>query len=167
MFPVIQILGLTLPVGPLAKLLAFWVGSDLGARALGGARHTERRPAWQAAFNNATIASFFVGLVGARLWYAARYYWLYLERPGLLLSVRPGTLALVPGLFIGVAVGIFLLRRAEIPWAQIADAVAVATAGAFVVLSLGNFGTGAAYGVPTSLPWGVELWGAVRHPVQR
>jgi phosphatidylglycerol:prolipoprotein diacylglycerol transferase len=31
---------------------------------------------------------------------------------------------------------------------------------------LANLASGSAYGAETSLPWAIELWGAMRHPVQ-
>jgi 2-amino-4-hydroxy-6-hydroxymethyldihydropteridine diphosphokinase len=33
-------------------------------------------------------------------------------------------------------------------------------------IHLSNYANGNAYGLPTDLPWGIQLWNAVRHPVQ-
>jgi phosphatidylglycerol:prolipoprotein diacylglycerol transferase len=35
-----------------------------------------------------------------------------------------------------------------------------------LVLPLANLASGNGFGAETSLPWGIELWGAMRHPVQ-
>lgn len=57
MWPVISFLGLTLPVGPLFALLAFYLGSDLATRALGRIASAQQRTAWQGAINNASLGS--------------------------------------------------------------------------------------------------------------
>ena len=166
MFPVIRFLGFTLPVGPVFAVLAFYMGSELGARALGRAAPEQQRGKWWSLFSNASFVAAAVGLIGARLGYAAQYYQLYLASPQLLLSIRPGTLAVIPGLLAGGAAGLFYLQRKDIALATIADAAATGATGALAVLSLRNFLTGTDYGAPTTLPWGVNLWLATRHPVQ-
>lgn len=166
MFPVIRLLGFTLPVGPVFAVLAFYVGSELGARALGRAAPAQQRAKWRDLFTNASFMAGAAGLSGARLGYAAQYYPLYLASPQLLFSIRPGTLAVIPGLLAGGAVLLFYLHRKAIALATIADAVAIGATGALAVLSLRNFLTGNDYGAPTTLPWGVNLWLTTRHPVQ-
>lgn len=166
MWPVISFLGLTLPVGPLFALLAFYVGSDLATRALGRVAPEPQRATWQGALNNASFAALIAGVIGARLGYAVRYYPIYLDAPQLLLSIRPGALALLPGLLAGSGVGLFYLARKQIPLLPVSDALAIGVTAALAVLSLGNFLTGDGYGVPTTAPWAVELWDVTRHPVQ-
>jgi len=168
MLPVLTVAGLTIPTGPLALLLAYYVGTELGARALGrlaprpGARQTH----WQTAFANASLLALAAGLIGARLGYAVRFSSLYWQSPLLLLSPRPGALLPLPGLLAAGAAGMLFLARKDIGLWAIADATTVGVAGALVVFNLGRFLTGAAYGLPTELPWAVELWGVRRHPVQ-
>lgn len=166
MLPVIRLLGFTLPVAPVFVVLAFYMGSELGARALGRVAPAQQREKWRELFNSAAFMAGAVGLLGARLGYAAQYYQLYLASPQLLLSIRPGTLALLPGLLAGGAALLFYLQRKDIALAYTADGVAIGATGALAVLSLRNFLTGNDYGAPTTLPWGVNLWLAIRHPVQ-
>jgi phosphatidylglycerol:prolipoprotein diacylglycerol transferase len=166
MLPVIQFLGLTLPVGPLFAILAFFAGSELAARAIHWFSSDDRASEWAEAFNTATFIALIAGLLGARLGYAAKYLSLYLADPRLLLSLRPGTLALVPGLIIGVIAGVYVLRRKGVPLALVADITGIGVAAGLAVLSVGQFLTGDAYGVRSDVPWAVELWGAYRHPVQ-
>lgn len=166
MFPVINILGRPLPVGAIALLFAFYLGAELAERALGNVAPDAQRVAWRKAFGQAMFIGLVAGLIGARLGYGARYYQLYVESPGLLLSLRPGTLAIVPGLLLGGASALFYLSSKQIPLAKIADAVAIGVTGALLILAVGDFFTGNAYGTPTDVPWGVELWNATRHPVQ-
>lgn len=167
MFPVLRIVGFTLPVGPLAALLAFTVGSEVGSRVTRWfASSAETAVAWSEAFGGATFYALLAGLVGARLGYALRYFDLYLAEPGLLFSLRPGTMAFMPGLVAGVAVMAFYLYRRRVPFSIMADAGAMGLLAALVIWNAGQFFTGDAYGVPGNVPWTVELWEAERHPVQ-
>ncbi len=167
MWPVLHFLGLTLPVGPLAALLAFVVGSEVGSRTIRRFAGDGKAAApWSEAFNSAIFVGLLAGLVAARVAYAMRYFDLYLAEPTLLLSLRPGTLAGWPGIGFGAAVVVFYSRRRQLPLAVIADAGAMGTLAALVIWKLGQFLTGDAYGVPGKVPWAVEIWGEVRHPVQ-
>jgi phosphatidylglycerol:prolipoprotein diacylglycerol transferase len=166
MLPVLRVLGLSLPVGPLFAILAFYAFNEAGARALGRSALAQEQAKWREWFGNASFTAGLIGLIGARLGYAARYYPLYLESPQMLLSIRPGSLALWPGLLAGGAALLFLLRRKGVSLAHITDATAIGLTAALAMLSLRNFLTGYDYGAPTTLPWGVNLWAATRHPVQ-
>lgn len=166
MLPVITILGRPLPVGTISLLLAIYVGIELTERSLARLAPKEQSAAWRQTFTRATMVAIAVGIIGARLGYAMRYYQLYIESPGLLVSLRPGTLAVVPGLLLGGACALFYLARKQILLSKIADASAVGLIGALFVVDIGNFFTGHAYGTATVVPWGVELWQATRHPVQ-
>lgn len=166
MFPVIRLLGFTLPVAPVFAVLAFYMSSELGAQVLGRMAPAPHREKWRELFTSAAFMAGAVGLLGARIGYAAQHYPLYLASPQLLLSIRPGTLALLPGLLAGGAILLFYLHHKDIALATIADAVAIGATGALAVFSLRNFLTGNDYGAPTTLPWGVNLWLTTRHPVQ-
>lgn len=158
MFPVFHILGFTIPVEPLAALLAFTVGSEVGSRMAGSsADDAEMAVAWSEAFTAATFYALLAGLVGARLGYALHYFELYLAEPSLFLSLRPGTLAIVPGSVVGVVVAIFYIHRSRVPVSVVSDAGAVAALTALVAWNVGQFFTGDGYGVPGNVPWTIPL----------
>ncbi len=166
MMPVLQFFGLTLPVAPLFALLAFYLGSELGSRAIGWLAPKERREEEAAAFNNAVFFALVASLVAARLIYASRYLRLYLDDPGLLISLRPGTLALGPGAVVGAGVGLLYLYRKRVPVGRVADAAAYGLAGGLALFNVGRFLSGDAYGTLSYVPWAVRMWGLPRHPVQ-
>ncbi len=166
MLPVIQILGRPVPVTILATLLALYIGIEVAAQMLGRLAPAEQRDGWRKAFSQAMVIGVAIGLVGARLGYAVQYYQLYVDSPMLLLSLRPGTLALLPGLLLGGAAALFQLAKWQVPLNSVADAGAVGLAAALLIIDVGNFLTGNAYGTETAVPWGVHLWNAMRHPVQ-
>ena len=169
MTPVLSVAGLTIPVGPLFWILAFAVGSEVGGRAmaeLGAKRIPSQQERWQGLYSQAVMVALVVGLVAARVSYALHNYPVYVTTPSLILSLRPGTLAVVPGTVVAAAVLMMWPIRRGVSLAAITDATAVGVAAAMVMIRLGQFLAGTAYGLPTDVPWGVMLWGTSRHPVQ-
>ena len=166
MLPVLAVAGLTIPTGLLSLLLAYYVGSELGARGLGRLAPSGQPERWQTAFANASLLALAAGLIGARLGYAVRFSSLYWQSPPLLFSLRPGALLPLPGWLAAGAAGMLFLARKDIDFWAIADATALGVAAGLVVFNIGRFLTGAGYGLPSELPWAVELWGVGRHPVQ-
>ncbi len=166
MLPVLTIAGLTLPTGSLFFLLAYYVGTELGARVLGRLAPSRQQAHWQTALANAALLALVAGLVAARLAYAVQFNALYRQSPLLLLSPRPGALVPLPGWLAAGAAGILFLARKDIGLWGIADAAAIGVTAALSIFSIGQFLTGAGYGLPTDLPWAIELWGVPRHPVQ-
>ena len=170
MAPVIGFLGFAIPVGPVSVLLAFLVASEIGGRAIGWLPASlvsqSRRHAWSDAYGNAVFYGLLVGVIGARLVYAAQYASLYLQDPAMLLSLRPGTLALWPGVLLGSAAALWILHRRGVPLTVSADASVFGLTAGLLVVKIGQFLTGDAFGTSTSAAWGVYLWQATRHPVQ-
>ncbi len=166
MMPVLQFLGLSLPVTPLFALLAFYLGGEVSGRAL---THLNRdhpdREQWLSALSTAIFLALLLGLVVARLAYAARFASLYLESPGMLLSPRIQTLATGPGVVGGALALLAYLRYRRVPLARAADALAFGLVAGGIVLYSGLFLSGDLYGTVTFVPWAVEVWGLPRHPV--
>jgi phosphatidylglycerol:prolipoprotein diacylglycerol transferase len=61
---------------------------------------------------------------------------------------------------------VLYLRRKGIPLAYIADASAVGAVGGLLIWQIRQFLIGLDYGAPTGMPWGLNQWGVMRHPVQ-
>ena len=70
------------------------------------------------------------------------------------------------GLLGALAGGAWLCRRRGWSFLALADHFIVALPLGHAIGRLGCLAAGCCYGSPTSLPWGVSLAGAVRHPVQ-
>ncbi|MCA9904923.1 MAG: prolipoprotein diacylglyceryl transferase [Anaerolineae bacterium] len=166
MIPVISLAGFTLPVGPLAFLVAVWVGSEVGERVMRRLAPAEQADDWKRAFTVAAYSGLAAGLVGARFAYVTEFYPLYMQSPRLLLSLRPGMLSPLPGLVLGLGVFLLLLHRVQMPTLTILDTIALIAVSVLLVMALGQLASGARYGMPTVLPWGIKLWGEQRHPVQ-
>jgi phosphatidylglycerol:prolipoprotein diacylglycerol transferase len=98
------------------------------------------------------------GVVGARLghclFYEPEYF---LKHPLQILFIWKGGLAShggIIGLFIALG---FYIRKYRIPFLWLIDRIAIVVALANAFIRIGNFFNSEIYGLPTSLPWGVEF----------
>ena len=107
-----------------------------------------------------------VGAIAARLGYAARFPDVYLSAPLSLFSLNPQTLDWSIGSLAGLAAAWLYTQRKQMPLRATLDALSPGIAVFAVFLGLAHIASGDAYGMPTSLPWGIRLWGATRHPTQ-
>lgn len=106
------------------------------------------------------------GLLGARLWYAVRFLGIYLEDPLALIALNPSTLAPWEGAATGLLAAWIYGQRKGLPFWNTLDILTPGLAAFMAFISLANFASGDAFGSATNVPWGIELWGAVRHPTQ-
>jgi len=72
----------------------------------------------------------------------------------------------VGGLVSAVLVGMIYGQRQKLPLWPTLDALTPLLAVLAVGLHLSHLAAGTAFGSPTKVPWGIELWNANRHPVQ-
>jgi phosphatidylglycerol:prolipoprotein diacylglycerol transferase len=71
------------------------------------------------------------------------------------------------GAIAGAVLTVFVLvRRQKLPILDTLDALTAFFAVLSVGIALMHLAAGTAFGQPTGLPWGMELWGARRHPSQ-
>jgi prolipoprotein diacylglyceryltransferase len=105
-------------------------------------------------------------VIGARLWYGVFNLDLYGRNPGLFLALRVSDLAWPGALLGGLLAGYMWCRRKGFDVLKLADSAALTLPAVQAIASIGLLLSGEAFGMPTSLPWGVPLFGAVRHPTQ-
>lgn len=160
MMPVLQLGSLALPTKPLLLLLGFyltlWIGGK-GVMALG----IDEDTVWTWG-----IVSALAGLVVGRLAYAVRYPRAYLDAPLSLLSPRLN--GFLPEAFVvgGILAGYLYLRRRRVSLPRFVDGIVPGLIVGWAFYALANFLAGDAYGMPTNVPWAVEMWGGLRHPTQ-
>ena len=166
MLPVLQLGGLALPMPPLALLLGLYIALDISQK------QAVRRKLNGDRVYNIGFNSLVIGLLSARLAFVLANLNTYLQ-------IRPVSRMLISfvtpllgseigwvGLIVGIAAAAFFMRRHKISWVSALDAYAIG--GSFFVITLwaAHLLSGDSYGVQTSLPWGINLWGASRHPTQ-
>jgi phosphatidylglycerol:prolipoprotein diacylglycerol transferase len=160
MLPILQLGPLAIQLSGLFLLLGVWVGVSLAERS------APKHGVDAAALANLIFIGLAVGLVGARLGYAARFPDVYAASPLSLLALTPVTLSVSSGMAAGGIACLIYGQRRQLPlWAAL-DSLTPALAALGVAVGLAHWSSGDAFGAPTALPWAVDLWGAQRHPTQ-
>jgi len=161
MYPLIELGPLRLSSGGLlllSMLVAQWL-LVRAARAVGNPTLAE-----QAA--RCVYPALLGAAIGARLWYGVFNWSLYRQTPSLFVALRVGEFAW-PGALLGGALASALwCRWRRVDLLALADCTALALPPAQALASVGLLLSGEAFGVPTGLPWGIPLFGAMRHPTQ-
>jgi len=160
MMPYLPIFGFNIPAYTLLLFMAVWVGLWLAAR------EARRLGLDGDAVHNVGFYGLVATVLGARLSYVLGNWPTYLNAPLSALSLTPTAFAWPQGAIIGLVVALVYRKHYELPVAGTLDAVAPGLALALVIIRFGAFLDGSGFGEPTTLPWGVYLWGEVRHPVQ-
>ncbi|MEO6062446.1 MAG: prolipoprotein diacylglyceryl transferase family protein, partial [Thermoflexales bacterium] len=160
MQPFIQIFGLAISAAPAAVWLGFivaiWlIGRTASWRGLDGR-----------ALGDALTVAGFAALLGARLGYVGLHTSAYLRDPLAALALNASALDGAAGVLAGSGVLVWRLRRAGMLRWTAADALAPPALVLGMGLALASYFDGAVYGGPSALPWAVEVWGALRHPIQ-
>lgn len=160
MLPIIQIGPLALQVPGLVLLIGLWIGLNLAER------YASRRGVTPALLSNLTLIALLAGLVGSRLAYVARYPGAFIASPSSLFSLNPGLLDPAGGVAVGILAALIYAIRKNMPLLATLDALTPLLAVMAIALGVSHIASGDAFGTPTTLPIGIELWGATRHPTQ-
>jgi phosphatidylglycerol:prolipoprotein diacylglycerol transferase len=107
------------------------------------------------------------GIFGSRLGWALQPAEIgeTLAHPLRLISFWEPGLTLVGGLILGFGAAIIYAWRARVPLRRMFDAVVVGLGPTIAIGRIGCFLTGLHPGKATTLPWGIDFLGAVRHPI--
>lgn len=160
MQPMLNIGPAALQTATLILLLGVFLGVQLSERS---ARRQAIAPGWiESAAFYATLA----GIVAGRLTYAALHFEAYRRNPTSLISTFVQTIHGPAALLTAVAVFGLLAWRSRIAFRPLLDASAPGWGILAAALALGDWMDGINVGQITDMPWGIELWGEVRHPVQ-
>jgi phosphatidylglycerol:prolipoprotein diacylglycerol transferase len=160
MLPVIQLGPLAIQFPGLLLLIGLWVGLELIERQAGQFNLPGGK------LSTLALVAFGVGLIGARIVFAAQNPGLFEGSPLSLFSLSPRLLSLPGGLISGIVAGLAYAQRNHFPLWPTLDALIVLVAVLLITIAVSNFASGDAYGALTNLPWAVNLWGGLRHPTQ-
>jgi prolipoprotein diacylglyceryltransferase len=160
MFPTIQIGPLSVQAPGLILIIGIWLGLFV-AEKLAPRFHASGKNLYDLIFIGLVS-----GIVGARLSFALQEPSIFQDRPLNLLSLTPSMLDPTGGAAVALIAMLIYGNRKKIALWSTLDALTPFLAVMSLALSLSHLASGNAYGVPTSLPWGIQLWGAQRHPTQ-
>jgi len=141
-------------------VVAAWLGLSLAEK------RAARYNVSLEALNNLIFAGLLAYILGGRLFYAAEHFSAFIQSPLSLISLNITLFdswgALAAALIAGIVYG---QRKGLSLWSTL-DALTLFFAALAIGLGLSHLASGAAFGQETSLPWGINLWGAIRHPTQ-
>jgi len=160
MFPILQIGPLALQTPGLILLVGLWLGLVLSERVA---------PRFQAKPNdvyNLVFVALITGVIGARVSFVIQNYEVFLQSPLNIISLNPGLLDPLGGVAFGLISALIYGSRKKIAWWPTLDAITPFLCVMMIAYGLSNLASGNAFGAETSFPWGIDLWGAVRHPTQ-
>lgn len=163
MFPIIFIGPLSIASSPLILLFGAWLGLSIAEKLLPATapgQLTVRQ------LSNLVFTAGVAGLIGARLAYAAQNISAYANNLGSILSPRPEAMNIEAGVLIAILAILIYRQKNKIDFWPLVDALTPLIAVMMVAIAVSHAASGDAFGSPTNLPWGVDLWGARRHPVQ-
>ncbi len=162
MYPLVQVGPFRLGSGGLLLLYSIILGGSVMTRVAqvrGGAQLARQA---DMCFYPVLIGA----VIGARLWYGLFNLDLYGQNPSLFVALRVGDFAWPGALLGGLLAGYVWCRWNGFDALKLADSAALTLPAVQAIASIGLLLSGEAFGVPMSLPWGVALFGAVRHPTQ-
>lgn len=141
-------------------LAALWLGLSLSER------RAHRHGVSVEALNNMVMYSLFGYVVGGRLMFALANLSAFAASPLSVFTINPDLFDLTGALITSILVGFVYGQRQKLGLWSTLDALTPMFATLAIGLSLSHLAAGTAFGSPTDLPWGIDLWNATRHPSQ-
>jgi phosphatidylglycerol:prolipoprotein diacylglycerol transferase len=141
-------------------LAALWIGLALAEK------RADRHAVSRDGLNNIVYYSLVGFILGGRLLYALANYSVFIQSPLSLFSLNLDLFDPFAALIAAMVVGFIYGSRQNLSVWPTLDALTPLFAVLAVGLSLSHLAAGTAFGSPTNLPWGIELWNATRHPSQ-
>jgi prolipoprotein diacylglyceryltransferase len=160
MFQVFQVGPLELQAPGLILLVGVWLGLILAERL------APRFGAQSNQVYNLVFVALIAGVIGARVSFVIQNIEVFFQSPLNVFSLTPGLLDPLGGLAFGLVIALVYGNRKKIPWGHVLDAIVPFLCVMMIAFGASNFASGDFFGMETALPWGIELWGAKRHPTQ-
>jgi phosphatidylglycerol:prolipoprotein diacylglycerol transferase len=115
---------------------------------------------------NSLLFGLIGGILAARLGFLLQNPSIFYENPLDLFSLTPSMLNTSFGSFVGLTTAIIYAQKKHLPIWPTLDTLSPLVVLFFTGIHLANFANGEHFGLPTTLPWGIDLWNEIRHPVQ-
>jgi prolipoprotein diacylglyceryl transferase len=97
------------------------------------------------------------GIIGARAYFVLTNWGRFADDPASALRLWEGGLGIPGGVLAGSIVGVWWLRRHDVPLPPVFTAAALGLPLAQIIGRFGNWFNQELYGRPTDLPWGLEI----------
>lgn len=160
MFPILQIGPLSFPAPEFILVLSVYLGLALLERSI------KARNASVDLYSNTVLYSFVFFLFVGRIAYVAQHWYAFADHPTDVFSLNRDLFDPWMGLVAVILFVVIIMQRYKVPLLEAAHSFVPFLAIFLLGIDLSNVASGNSFGSITHLPWGVMLWGAVRHPVQ-
>ena len=141
-------------------VIAAWIGISLAEK------RAERHGLSKEDLNNVTFYGLIAFVIGGRISFVLQNIPAFLKSPLGIISINPDIFdplgAGATALLVAVIYG---QRRRLLFWPTL-DALTPFFAIISIGIGLSHLAAGTAFGKETDLPWGINLWNAMRHPTQ-
>jgi phosphatidylglycerol---prolipoprotein diacylglyceryl transferase len=160
MMPVVHIGPLSIQTVPLILLISLWIGLNQIEK------HASKYNAQANLITNLVLFSLAAGIFGARFAYVLSYRDAFTGNIIGIFTFSPDTLDISSGLLFGFITGLIYINKKHMNLWETLDGLTPSLAVMMIGFGLANLASGDAYGIPTTVPWAIELWGENRHPTQ-
>jgi len=116
--------------------------------------------------NNIVYYSILGYIIGGRVLFVLANLSAFTQSPLSIFSVNVDLFDPVGAFILAILVAFVYGQRQKLPLWSTLDALTPLFAILAIGLSLSHLAAGTAFGSPTNLPWGIDLWNATRHPTQ-
>ena len=158
MLPVLNIGPLALQVPGLIIIIGIWLGLSLTERLTNSVKPS--------ILYNLVLFSVLMGILGARIGYILEFPSAFFDNPLDIISLNLALFNVIAGIGVGLIVAIIYGQKKQLLFWGTLDALTPMFGVFMIALSTSNLASGNAFGSPTNLPWGIDLWGSHRHPTQ-
>lgn len=160
MFPIINIGPLAIQASGFILLLSVFIGFWLSGK------YAKNLGTNGDAIENGLLIGLLSGILSARIGFFLQNPSIFMENPLSLVSLTPTMLNKNFGLLIGLLAIFIYAQKQHLPLWPTLDTLTPLIILIFGGMHLASYANGDMYGLPTDLPWGIQLWNAIRHPVQ-
>jgi phosphatidylglycerol---prolipoprotein diacylglyceryl transferase len=159
-FPIIQLGPIALQTPGLIWIAGIWLGL-----------WAAEKSAKQAGLNsdliyNLVLISFGAGVLGARLGYGVQYLAIFSSNWLNIFSPTLTMLNLEAGLTVGLIAAAVYGQRKKMTFWKTLDVLTPGLSIFLIAFHMANLASGEAFGTQAVVPWAVDLWGQLRHPIQ-
>lgn len=141
-------------------VVAAWLGLTLAER------RTERHGISKEDLNNITFYGLMAFVLGGRISYVLQNMSAFTKSPIGIISINPDLFDPFGALVVAFILVLVYAQRKQFSLWNILDALTPLFAVIAIGLGLSHLAAGTAFGTPTDLPWGIDMWEATRHPTQ-
>jgi prolipoprotein diacylglyceryltransferase len=141
-------------------VLSIWLGTSLAEK------RSESYGISKDDLNSLVYYGFISFIIGGRLSFVLQNISAFIQSPRSIFSVNVDLFDMFGGIATFIIIALVLIQRRKLSFWSTLDALTPLFAILTIGLSLSHLAAGTAFGIPTSQPWGIELWNATRHPTQ-